>query len=219
MAETTPTRHRWLGRLIFLALCLALILIQLIPLETVPPSLGGETVEVIAESERTATNELPNKDDEAEAQDPQIPDPIRWIAPDFLLLLTLAWVARRPSFVPALAVAGVFLLADLLFQRPPGLWAGLVLILSEVLRSRSYSLRTLPFWIEWATVGGGLVAITVVNRFTLSMVLVPQAPLGLTLLQLGLTIVAYPLVVLVSFALFGVKRPAPGEVDAYGHRI
>ena len=134
-------------------------------------------------------------------------------------MLALAWVTRRPSLVPAVAVAAVFLLADFLFHKPPGLWAGLVLILSEILRGRVHTLRTLPFWMEWGTVSVGITVITAVERFTLSMVLVPQASLGLTLVQLTLTILAYPLVVFVSYAVFGVHRPAPGEVDASGHRL
>ncbi|MEL6958833.1 MAG: hypothetical protein AAGL89_07795 [Pseudomonadota bacterium] len=213
MADRAPTRQRWLGRLIFAALGLLLILIQLIPLETVPPSLGGQSIQAI--DPPTGESDL----SDPTLVNPAAQDPVRWIAPDFLLLLTLVWIARRPSFVPALVVAALFLMTDFLLQRPPGLWAGLVLILSEVLRARTYSLRTQPFWVEWATVGIGLIAITVVNRFTLSMVLVPQASLGLTLLQLTLTIAAYPLVVFVSYALFGVSRPAPGEVDAYGQRL
>ena len=111
------------------------------------------------------------------------------------------------------------MLADFLFQRPPGLWAGLVLILSEILRRRARSLRTLPFWIEWSTVTMGIAAITMIDRFTLTMVAVPQASMGLTLLQLTLTILAYPLVVFVSYAVFGVSRPAPGQVDALGHKL
>lgn len=209
----------WLRRALFIGLAGMLLLLPLIPLETVPPSLGGVSVELadqpipalLPDGDGAGTDHTDLVDDAA--------DPARWIAPDLLILLTLAWVTRRPGFAPALAIAAIFLVADLLFQRPPGLWAGLVLILSEMLRGRSRSLRTLPFWVEWATVGGGLIAITLVNRFTLSMVLVPQASLGLTLLQMALTILCYPVVVLLSYLLFGISRPTPGEVDASGKRL
>lgn len=207
MAEPL-SRRRWLGRLTFVLISLFVIYTHLIPLETVPPNLGGTSLEPLV-------RQTPNAADFSET----LTDPARWIAPDFLILLALAWVIRRPSFAPAIMIGMVFLLADMLFQRPPGLWAGLVVILTEVLRGRSRSMRTLPFWLEWATVSAGLIAITVVYRFTLSMVLVPQAPLGLTLVQLGLTIFFYPAVVFVSYIVFGVNRPAPGEVDALGHRL
>jgi rod shape-determining protein MreD len=206
--DENVARRRWLGRLTFVLLGLFIIFTHLIPLETVPPSLGGTSLDPIVQPRATAGTETD-----------VLFDPVRWIAPDLLILLALAWVTRRPSFAPALAIGVVFLLADMLLQRPPGLWAALVLILSEILRGRSRSMRTLPFWLEWATVAIGIVIITAIYRFTLSMVLVTQAPLGLTLVQLMLTIVVYPAVVFVSYALFGVSRPAPGEVDALGHRL
>ena len=211
MAEPV-LRRRWIGRIAFVALCLFILFTHLIPLETVPPSFGGraldpiDTVVAITGGGNQVAPELVNT-------------PARWIAPDLMLLITLAWVARRPSFAPILAIAAIFFLADLFYQRPPGLWTALVLILSETLRARSKSMRTLPFGLEWATVAGGIVLITAIERFTLSMVLVPQASLGLTLTQLTLTILCYPLVVFASYALFGVSRPAPGEVDELGHRV
>ncbi|NRB01279.1 MAG: rod shape-determining protein MreD, partial [Rhodobacteraceae bacterium] len=36
-------------------------------------------------------------------------------APDLLVLVTCVWVLRRPDAVPVLSVAGVFLLADIVF--------------------------------------------------------------------------------------------------------
>ncbi len=209
------TRRRWTGRLTFAILGLLVIFSHLIPLETVPPSLGGVSIEPI----ETVATIAEQSDQPAQVEPDVLRDPARWIAPDLLILITLAWVARRPSFAPALMIGAVFLLSDLLFQRPPGLWTALVLILAEILRARSRPMRTLPFWLEWATVSFGIITITMIYRFTLSMVLVPQASLGLTLVQLGATLLSYPVVVLVSYAVFGVSRPAPGEVDALGHRI
>jgi rod shape-determining protein MreD len=210
MADNTLNRRRWIGRLTFLLLGLFIIFSHLIPLETVPPSLGGSSL--VPLEQRGAT---PDADFQVE----EFFDPVRWIAPNFLILLAVTWVTRRPSFAPVWVIAILFLLADLLFQRPPGLWTALVLILTETLRGRSRPMRTLPFWLEWVTVAVGILVISFVYRFTLSIVLIPQGPLGLTILQLGLTLITYPAVVFVSYILFGVNRPAPGEVDALGHRI
>ncbi|MBE0413598.1 rod shape-determining protein MreD [Yoonia sp.] len=145
--------------------------------------------------------------------------PPRWAAPDLLLAFTLAWVARRPDCLPVAVVAGIFLLADLLFQRPPGLWAALVVILSETLRRRSREFRNMPLLLEWGTIAFGIVAITLANRVVLAIVMTPQAPLGLTLSQMVLTIAIYPLVVFVNHSLLGVRRLAPGAVDGKGHRL
>ncbi len=179
MAET-PTTTLWLGRAMFLCLCLLLIFLQLVPLNLEP---GG------------------------------------WAAPDLLLAVTVAWIARRPDFAPFIVIAVLYLLTDLLFQRPPGLWAALVLILTEVLRARATRIRNVPLMLEWGSVAVGIVAITIINRTVLAIVMMPQAPLGLTLIQMLMTIAVYPVVVIVAHYLFGVARPAPGAVDSLGHRL
>lgn len=145
--------------------------------------------------------------------------PTVWAAPNWLLLATLAWVARRPDYVPFTVVAAVFLLTDLLFQRPPGLWAALVVILSEMLRRRASGIRNMPLALEWGTVALGIVAITLINRAALTVVMMQQAPLGLTLIQMVMTIIFYPLVVAIAHYIFGVSRPALGQVDSRGHRL
>jgi rod shape-determining protein MreD len=42
--------------------------------------------------------------------------------PDLLLAFTFAWLLRQPAVVPVVSIVIVFLLADFLLQRPPGLW-------------------------------------------------------------------------------------------------
>jgi len=145
--------------------------------------------------------------------------PQTYATPDILLAVTAAWAARRPDTLPVLVVAAVFLLADLLFQRPPGLMTALVLVLTEWLRRRSPSLRKGSFLGEWMVVGGGLAAVALANRLLLGIVFTPQAPLGLTLIQVILTIATYPLVAGIAQVALGLRRPAQGEVDALGHRL
>lgn len=145
--------------------------------------------------------------------------PARWAPPDLLLAFTLAWVARRPDFLPVLVIAALFLATDLLFQRPPGLWAALVVILTETVRRRSRELRNMPLALEWGTIAFGIVAITLANRVVLAVVMTPQPSLGLTVSQMMLTILIYPLIVFVSHYLFGVRRLAPGAVDGKGQKL
>lgn len=142
-----------------------------------------------------------------------------WAAPNWLLAITLAWVARRPDYVPVFVVAVIFLLADLLFQRPPGLWTALVVILTEMLRARTTRMRDLPLLLEWGTVAVGIVAITLINRAVLMVVMSPQQPLALTLIEMVMTIVFFPLVIVIAQFVFGVARPALGQVDSRGHRL
>jgi rod shape-determining protein MreD len=139
--------------------------------------------------------------------------------PDLLICLTYAWVLRRPNYVPVVLIAVVFLATDLLFMRPPGLLAGLVVMGSEFLRGRESASRELPFLLEWAMVGGVLIAITLANRLFLMIVMVDQPALGLVLLQFLTTLLAYPFVVITSRYGLGLRKIAPGEVDSLGHRL
>ncbi len=145
--------------------------------------------------------------------------PDTWPVPDLMLLIAVVWTARRPEFAPVAVIAAVFLLADLLFQRPPGLWAGLVVILTELLRRRSKQIRNMPLLLEWVFVSVGIVAITLAFRVILAIVMMPQAPIGPTLIQLIMTILIYPVIVGLAHLLFGVTRPAPGQTDSLGHRL
>ncbi len=174
MAERSAT-YLWTMRSVYVGLCVAVIFLRLLPLDTLPRG---------------------------------------WAGPDLILALTLAWGLRRPEFVPPLLVAAVFLLCDLLFHRPPGLWAALVLIGSQTLRARAPDLRDLTFPVEWASVATTLVAMTLGYRIILGLLMVDQAPLGLSLMEMVMTLVAYPLVVLLSQSLLGVRKVAPGELNA-----
>lgn len=145
--------------------------------------------------------------------------PDTWPVPDFMLLIALVWTARRPDFAPVTVIAALFFLADLLFQRPPGLWTALVVILTEVLRRRARQIRNTPLLLEWLFVAVGMVAITLAYRIALAIVVMPQAPLGLTIIQLIMTILIYPAIVGLAHVIFGVSRPAPGQTDSLGHRL
>lgn len=139
--------------------------------------------------------------------------------PDLMLVLTFAWVLRRPSFVPAWLIVALFLPLDLLFQRPPGLGALIVLLAAEFLRGREGFSRGLPFPLEWAMVAGVLLAMAGVTQIVLGIFFVPRPPLGLELLRALFTAAVYPVAVLASHFLFGVRRASPGEVDALGARL
>lgn len=142
--------------------------------------------------------------------------PPKLAGPDILMALTFAWVVRRPDYVPVLLVALIALMADLLLQRPPGLWAALTVAGTEMLRRRSLALRDLTFAAEWVSVAGTMVVITVANRLVLAVLLVDQAPLGLTVMQLLATLIAYPFVAVVSHGVFGVRKRNARDMDGGG---
>lgn len=144
--------------------------------------------------------------------------PRGWAGPDWLIVLTLAWAARRPDYVPVLIVGLVMLLADFLLMRPPGLLAALMVLARQTLRKRAMSLRDAPFVNEWLTVAGVMIAIALAERLAYAVFLLDQPPLGLALMRLMANIFAYPLVVFASQALLGLRKPQPGDDDAFARQ-
>jgi len=142
-----------------------------------------------------------------------------WPAPDLLLILTLAWVLRRPAHLPAPAIALVWLIEDLLLLRPPGLWALMVLVGTEFLRARHAMVREINLALEWAIAAGVLVAMWLANRLILAILLVPNAALDLSLITLAVTVALYPVGVAVLQWVLRVRKPATGEVDELGRRL
>ncbi|OIQ32842.1 MAG: rod shape-determining protein MreD [Alphaproteobacteria bacterium MedPE-SWcel] len=145
--------------------------------------------------------------------------PRQWSPPDLLLATALAWSARRADFVPALLIAAVMLMADLLLQRPPGLWALLVLLACEFTKSRLPASRETPFLGEWFAVSVIIVGITLLNRVILGILAVEQAHIALILVQVIMTIAVYPVVVFLSQSLLGVRRLSPAEIETMGARL
>ncbi len=144
--------------------------------------------------------------------------PPRWAPPDVLIASAFAWSLRRPDYVPIVSLAAVMLMADLMYQRPPGLMAALVVLGCEYLKTRFGRLSDASFAGEWAAVCIVVVAITILNRMILILLGVDVAPLGLTLLQMIMTLAVYPVVVLVTQSVLGVRKLAPSDADALGTR-
>lgn len=145
--------------------------------------------------------------------------PSAFAMPDIVLVVTLVWVARKPRYLPVIVIAVLFLMADFFFMRPPGLWAALVVILTETIRGQNRDFRNMSLLVEWGTIAVGIVVITLANRIILAVVMAPQAPFGLTLLEMVATIAIYPIVVVIAHFAFGVTRTAPGEVGNKGHLL
>lgn len=145
--------------------------------------------------------------------------PPRVPGPDLLVCLVATFVLRRGDYAPAWAIVLVMLLEDFLTMRPPGLWALIVLFGSQFLRSRANLTRDLPFWLEWAMVSAVVVAMTLVYRLVLAIFMVPQVGPGPVMLQIVITLLTYPLFVLAAHFAMGLRKAAPGQVDALGHRL
>ena len=191
------TREIWLHRVMFLGIALATLFWRLLPLP-------------LAEAASCA---------------PEASLCRLWVwldrmpGPDLLLCLIFAWTMRRPDYLPVLLIATVVFLEDLLLMRPPGLWTLLVLMGSEFVRGRVALTRELSFMVEWLLVTGLMFAMIVIYRLIFAMVLLPQAGLGFALAQLFWSVLFYPAVVYLSRVVLDLRKPAMGEVDAYGRRL
>lgn len=139
----------------------------------------------------------------------------RFPGPDLLLALTFAWLVRQPAVVPLGSMLFVFLLADFLFQRPPGLWTLLVILASESLRRQRLTMTEFPFLVEWGAVAMTTIGMVLLNRIILWVLLVDTDSLGLTLAHGIVTIAIYPLVVAVSKYVFRLRKLGPAELEAF----
>ncbi|GAA6209614.1 hypothetical protein NBRC116601_29070 [Cognatishimia sp. WU-CL00825] len=145
--------------------------------------------------------------------------PKRWTGPDLLITLCCVWVLRRPTYVPVLLIAAAFLLADFLFQRPPGLMAAVVVLVTENLRRRSQTMLDMPFSVEWLTAASAMTAIVLGNRILSAVFFVDQTSLGLSLIQVIMSVLAYPLVALFCYAFLRLRKTTPRERDGLAGRI
>lgn len=134
--------------------------------------------------------------------------------PDLLVLLAFAWMVRQPLLVPIGLLLVVFLLADFLFMRPPGLWTALLLIAAESLRRRRLTMTELPFLVEWGMVAVLVLGMVLLNRLVLWMLLVNLDSLGLTLAHGIVTVAVYPIVVAISKFVLRVRKLGPTELEA-----
>ena len=140
--------------------------------------------------------------------------PITWVMPDVLLCLTFACCVRRPKYVPMIFIAAVFLFQDLLLNRPPGLFAALVLMAAEWLKRRSLRSEEFSFLREYLSVLLALIVIFSCFRWAHGLALLPLPQPYLTFSELLSTALFYPVIVLLAQAVLKIRRPGIGDIEA-----
>lgn len=123
-----------------------------------------------------------------------------------MVVLTLVWSVRQPDYTPIWLVAALFLLADFLLLHPPGLNAAIMVLITEAQRNRAHRLREATFAYEWLTAAAFMLSIAVGYRLVASLMLLPLPSLGLMLMQVIMNIAIYPVLVVLSHFLLGVRR-------------
>ncbi|SMR81549.1 rod shape-determining protein MreD [Aliiroseovarius halocynthiae] len=135
----------------------------------------------------------------------------RFPGPDIFMAFVMAWMLRRPDYVPIFLVAMLIFLTDLMYQDIPAVGALMAVIGLEVLRRREPGLREQPFLIELGVVAAVLLGMLLGERILLMVFFVEQIPVGRALLQFLTTIAIYPLVVFLSVFVLGVQKLQPGD--------
>lgn len=143
---------------------------------------------------------------------------VGWPGPDIGLCLSFAWVLRRPDRLPALVIAVMFLIEDMLLLRPIGLWAAFVLAGTEAARLREARWRDQPFMVEWLRVALLIGAMMLGYRLVQLLFLLPVPVLGQVILQYLATLAVYPVVVMAAHWLFGLRRITPAEAEMMRYR-
>jgi len=139
--------------------------------------------------------------------------------PDWLVCIIFALMMRRPEFLPLWLLVVVLLLEDIFLMRPLGLWAALVILAAEVVRTRTILMRELSFLMEWAVIAALMLGMMLAYRLAYALALMPQVSFGYALVEVIWSIIAYPGVVMISRYVLALKKPALGEVDNYGRRF
>lgn len=139
--------------------------------------------------------------------------------PDLFYCVTMAYVVRRPEYVPIWAVFFVFFVRDILTQAPLGLCTLLVVMAIEVVRANIQAFREYIFGLEWLWVATIFVAITLIQQVLLALTLSDTPRLVEQVLLILFTVLVYPVIVGVMKYVFGITRPRPGELDAWGKRL
>ncbi|MFV0292659.1 MAG: rod shape-determining protein MreD [Paracoccus sp. (in: a-proteobacteria)] len=137
-------------------------------------------------------------------------------APDLTLCLTLAWILRRPDQLPAIVIAGVILVGDIMLSRPFGLWSFFVLTGTELLRPRAQPWTDQAFVFEWLRVSALMGLMMLGFRLMMIVFLLPVPALGPVALYWLTTVIAYPLIVAIIHVI-GVRRLSAAEIEMMVH--
>lgn len=128
------------------------------------------------------------------------------IAPDLVLAFVLVWCIRLPKNAPSLLIVVLFVLLDFIHDRPPGLFACLVFLASEWLKSRTLKAEEYQFISEWTLFALAVLGIFLAYRTVLWVTLLPLPGLLPSFLSMIITIAIYPLVTGFCRFCFGLRR-------------
>jgi len=138
--------------------------------------------------------------------------------PDLSMCLLFAFVLRRPDYVPLGLVLVMVFVADALLMRPLGLWTLIMLVATEFLRRSVVQTEALTPAEEFGQILPVMLACFIAERLILLALLAEPPVFFSQVVHVGMTLVFYPIIVLFTHSVLGVRRLQPGEVDTLGGR-
>jgi rod shape-determining protein MreD len=140
--------------------------------------------------------------------------PYQFATPDIPLVITLVWVMRRPDVMDPILITIAFLFADMILQRPPGLWALVALCATMFLRVRALYFKEIIFFYEWLMIAIIIIISFTVHHFLLILTFLPIQNLELLAMRAFITIVLYPIFIwvfrsMLRFSLYNALQDAP----------
>ena len=121
--------------------------------------------------------------------------------PDIPLVITFAWVMRRPDVMDPILITVAFLFADMILQRPPGLWTLIALCASMFLRLRTIYFKEVIFFYEWLMIAIVVIICFAAHQFLLLLTFLPTHNLALLLKQAFFTVILYPIFIWLSHSI------------------
>ena len=138
--------------------------------------------------------------------------------PYLAMCLLFAFVLRRPDYVPLGLVLVMVFAADALLMRPLGLWTLIMLVATEFLRRSVVQTEALTPEEEFGQILPVMLACFIAERLILLALLAEPPVFFSQVIHVGMTLVFYPIIVLFTHSVLGVRRLQPGEVDTLGGR-
>lgn len=140
--------------------------------------------------------------------------PKEWTAPDLLLCVTLVWCLRNPIRAPIILLAALFLLQDIILQRPIGLFSAVATLMCEWAKCQALRAEEFPFVIEWVTAAIAMIAIFILVQSIASLSMITKPSMWVFGKELIFTILAYPLVTLLCRYGLGLRTHQVTEFEA-----
>ena len=122
-----------------------------------------------------------------------LPKGIIW--PEITFMAALALTIRNPKYVPYWLVGFIFLISDFLLAQPLGLGAFIGLLACDYMRRNRSAFLEMLFFGEWVGIALILLFAGVLRRLLLTVTFAETVPLWAFGMQLGLSILFYPVVV------------------------